>query len=756
MIKTKFNEIEFYNQYKGKITCAYKKDVFVDKEGNTRCNAKRTQEREKYLFKELTKEMVLIECPKNILTIEFETHDKKGEKKVNKEQLKEWIKQTGENAKSHKIDYCICSHGGTSDYFYACNLQNLIENKEKECKKEIAELIVPKEAIDFIDMSNLGKTLIPIINRPHWKEKKYNGAIHKIIEGKNPNKHKNKVPNIVLQRIFDGERPNFIKREIDNESDINSISLSKVIGTAGLKKRGEEYQGVNPWHGSSTGMNFCYNPSKNIWHCFRCNTGGSVAKAIGLNQGVIKSCDEKLSSSQFKEVLEIAREKYGLKKIEKKAIKIFTSRNYQAEEFGKIQPIFYDKAGLWWLWNEKIKCWEIVDEVDILNMINDKTGQDVINSKNRAEIINSLKQFGRKKIPKPIKLTWIQFKDLIIDIKTGKKFEATPEYFVTNPIPWELHKEDYEHTPTIDKIFEEWVGKDYVQTLYEIIAYCLLPDYPLHRLFCFIGGGMNGKSCFLNLLKKFVGENNVCSTELDTLLTSRFEITRLHKKLICQMGETNFSEMNKTSILKKLTGKDIIGFEYKNKNPFEDVNYAKILIATNNLPTTTDKTIGFYRRWMIIDFPNEFSEKKDILDDIPEEEYNSLALKCCSLLKDLLKKRKFHKEGSIKDRMKTYEEKSNPLEKFLKEFTTLENPNESVPKWEFEKRLNEWLKENRFRNMSEQSIGKSLREHGIEDGRVYVEWWENDVQTRKQVRAWMGIQWLANKTDKTKKTGVLT
>jgi len=52
---------------------------------------------------------------------------------------------------------------------------------------------------------------------------------------------------------------------------------------------------------------------------------------------------------------------------------------------------------------------------------------------------------------------------------------------------------------------------------------------------------------------------NVCSTELDSLISSRFEVTRLHKKLVCLMGETNFGEIRKTSILKKLTGKDIIG-----------------------------------------------------------------------------------------------------------------------------------------------------------------------------------------------------
>ena len=62
--------------------------------------------------------------------------------------------------------------------------------------------------------------------------------------------------------------------------------------------------------------------------------------------------------------------------------------------------------------------------------------------------------------------------------------------------------------------------------------------------------------------------------------------------------------------------------------PFDDINYAKLIIATNNLPATTDKTMGFYRRWMIIDFQSIF-RSKDILKDIPEEEYSYLGLKCC-------------------------------------------------------------------------------------------------------------------------------
>ena len=430
----------------------------------------------------------------------------------------------------------------------------------------------------------------------------------------------------------------------------------------------------------------------------------------------------------------------------KKIISNYYGKRDLSTQLLEVQPLYYDENKIWWFWNKEEFKWELTDETNILNFVRNLSFANTIKSKEKSEIIEALKQEARSKKPIEAKKTWVQFKDIIVDILSGEEIKASPKYFITNPIPYPLHKKKLFLTPTIDKIFEEWVGKDYVQTLYEIIAYSLLPDYPMNRLFCFIGAGMNGKSCFLNLLKKFIGQDNCCSTELDTLLTSRFEVTRLHKKLVCMMGETNFNEMSKTSILKKLSGGDLIGFEYKNKNPFQEVNYAKIMIATNNLPTTTDKTIGFYRRWLIIDFPNQFSEKKDILADIPNEEYECLTIKCLMILKDLLEKKEFHNEGSIEERTKKYEDHSDPLEKFIKEFV-IEDADGSIWKFEFEKKLNDWCKENKFRQLSEVMIGKKMKEKGIEQGLKVADWLIDGKN--KQYRAWFGLKFKENNHEKT-------
>jgi len=535
-------------------------------------------------------------------------------------------------------------------------------------------------------------------------------------------------------------------------TELFNLKVSDIIGSMSKSKRIG-----HPLHDSETDANFSLSVDGCLGHCWRHMVSLNAVQFLCVQAGY-SNCEDAGTPHKGrgiskirgdKKAFEVANEeaiKLGLIKETKSSEKKITSvlqahftKKTLAEEIWNVQPYFYDGSKLWWLWDGKEYRWKIVDDKDMLNIVEENSDANTVNSKEKNEILEAMEQYGRKKIPEPFQKTWVQFKGLIINFKTGEEFKATPKYFATNPIPWPLHNERFVETPTIDRIFEEWVGKEYINTLYEIVAYSLIQDYPLHRLFCFIGEGLNGKSCFLRLLKKFVGKENVTATELDVLLTSRFEVTKLHKKLVCIMGETNFAEMEKTSIIKKLTGQDTIGFEYKNKNPFDDYNYAKIVIATNNLPTTTDKTIGFYRRWCIIDFPNKFSEQKDILDDIPEEEYEILAVKSLKILKDLLEKREFTKEGTIEEREKRYEERSNPFDKFWKE-VIVEDSNGNISKKKFKDKLDSWCKESRFRLLSDHTIAKHMKEKGIETTRLTMDWVDSYGKEKPRYWAWEGIK----------------
>jgi len=337
-------------------------------------------------------------------------------------------------------------------------------------------------------------------------------------------------------------------------------------------------------------------------------------------------------------------------------------------------PFFYDRAKMFWMWNKKKYMWEIVDETDLMNMIEEALSfrGETISRTIKGDYLEAFKRVGRKITPKDAPKRWVQFKDKAISLRTGNIYSVTPDYFFCNPIPWDIGES--EETPVLDKLFEEWVGKEYVKTLYEIIAYCCYGDYPIQLLFCLVGSGRNGKSCFLKILSNFLGTHNICSTELDSLVginKSRFETFKLFKKLGCIMGETNFGRMSTSGMLKKLTGGDLVSYEKKGKDAFDANNYAKLLISTNSLPTCEDTSEGFYRRWVIIDFPNNFPEGKDIVESVPEGEYKNLACKVTKLLPKLLESGTITNQGTLDERREKYISASNPLTFFLDSCCTI-------------------------------------------------------------------------------------
>lgn len=384
--------------------------------------------------------------------------------------------------------------------------------------------------------------------------------------------------------------------------------------------------------------------------------------------------------------------------------------------FMEVQPIFYSKEKYWWAWNIKECKWEIVDEIGLMNIFDDIIEMEQISLFIKSHLLEAMKREGRKKMPKKAMKSTLQFKDIFVNAITGETGKATPEYFVTNPIPWKIGKS--EKTPVIDKLFNDWVcseeeGNKWVQTLYEMCAYCLLPDYPIKTCFTLIGKGRNGKTTFLDFLPKFVGEENATTADLKKLATNQFEAWNLHRKLICNIGEIDFSTLKDTRKFKQLVGDDWISFEEKGKTGIIGKNYAKIIIAANNLPSSYDKSDGFFRKWICIDFPNKFKEKTNLLKIIPNVEYENLCKKSIRLLGEMLKRGNFTNQGTVAERAERYEERSSPFTPFLNECCVLDS-DRKIPFWKLYNAYCIYLEERGITKQSKIEFGKKLKKKGFE------------------------------------------
>lgn len=404
-------------------------------------------------------------------------------------------------------------------------------------------------------------------------------------------------------------------------------------------------------------------------------------------------------------------------------------------------PMYYDQANIFWIWDDLEHYWKKIDDLDVLSMLDLAADCNVIASKERVELVNAVKLLARRQKPQDLPKDIIQFKREIINMTTGQRSRASPSYFCKNPIPYRL-------TPNRDvskftSLFRSWVAEKDVEALFEFIGFCLIPDYFIERIFVLFGEGSNGKSVYRKIVRTVLGENNCTSTSLKMLCASpRFESLKLHGKLMCEMGETNLHKLDDTELIKKLSsGKDLIGAEYKGKGHIDFINYAKLLISTNSVPPTDDKVDGFYRRFRIIPFPNQFTEEKDILKDITQEDYEALVSVSLEYADKLLKKREFTGDGTIQHRREQYEHHSNPFDKFYNQFINEDDPNKDIPCWEFEKKLTAWLKENRLRQLSDITIGTHMRQKKVQQVRLWKEWYENQSAVKKQMRCWAGLAW---------------
>jgi P4 family phage/plasmid primase-like protien len=511
------------------------------------------------------------------------------------------------------------------------------------------------------------------------------------------------------------------------EKMINSLSMSEILNELGIDTNKNP---TNCFSHSSNGGK-CFSWNEETAHCFHCD--GSWNKFSLIRES--KNFTDKQTFDWFAEKtglvdeLKKSREEYKKEqKINKntgdsssEASEIF-SRIGQAKAFFEKQPGYFSPEGLWLFWNYNRYCYEIKDEIDLLNSIRKALPlqADTIDAKERGEILASLKQIGRERKPEIKPKGWIQFKDVLVNPKTGEKTNASPKYLLMNPIPHKLGKT--EDTPEINRLFREWVVKEgiqdesYTTTLVEASSYALTDDLFMQRLFPLTGAGCNGKGTFLEFIQRLVGKENCVSVDLKKLSTNNFAMSSIYKKLLAVTGELSHDDLKNTNAIKKLTGEDLIEFEFKGKTSFTDTSITTFFLPGNSLPTTPDKSIGFYRRNLIIDFPNTFEIKNDILSCISEQEYENFCLKCVNTLRGLYETNKFTNEGNYEEREKKYEERSNPLPNFIEE-NCMDEPGANIKLQEFGSRFNDWLKTRRLRPLTIRQIGGILRENGYELGK---------------------------------------
>ena len=149
-----------------------------------------------------------------------------------------------------------------------------------------------------------------------------------------------------------------------------------------------------------------------------------------------------------------------------------------------------------------------------------------------------------------------------------------------------------------------------VQTLVQdFIGYSLCGSTAMQVAHLWVGGGNNGKSVLMNIVKKL--HERTAAMELDKL--QGFAMTSVVGASLVACDESPQRRINQQTLKSLITG-GAVNIEPKYRSAYSYVPTAKWLINANSIPNVRDHTDGWWRRFQIIDWSVRIPEEEVIPD----------------------------------------------------------------------------------------------------------------------------------------------
>lgn len=435
----------------------------------------------------------------------------------------------------------------------------------------------------------------------------------------------------------------------------------------------------------------------------------STVDLINMNEGegrnsklfshILTLQDAGLNKEQCIETLDIINKYVFDKPLSDDEFKTITrddafKANLETNFFGKRKEFLFDKFA-----NHMMDLLNIKRINNQLHVYVDGTYLDGVHriEAKMIEVIPKLSRAQRKEALDYIELLahddtkqadakYIAFRNGILDIETGDLLPFSPDFIITNKI-------DYDYDPlaqselvdrTLDKLA---CGKSDIRALLEECAgYCFYRRNELRKAFILTGDKSNGKSTYIAMLQKMLGDDNTSALDLKEL-GDRFKTSEIYRKLANLGDDIGDEFITDMSIFKKLVTGDRVTAERKGQDPFSFNSYAKLIFSANNLPRTKDRTGAIIDRLIVVPFNATFSKNDPDYD--PYIKYKLVQDDCIQYLiklgieglKRVLERKAFTESEKVNEELDNYNKLNNPILYFFADISVEDLIREPVDVW---------------------------------------------------------------------------
>ena len=215
---------------------------------------------------------------------------------------------------------------------------------------------------------------------------------------------------------------------------------------------------------------------------------------------------------------------------------------------------------------------------------------------------------------------YILFKNGVYDLETRQLLPHSPEYVISNQIPWNYNENAY--SELVDKTLNKLACNDQeIRTLIEeCIGYCFYRDSKLGKCFILTGEKNNGKSTFIFMLNNLLGDDNYSSVDI-TNLARELDIASLANKLANIKDDIadNYMDGLNVSLFKQVATGNRCRGKFLYNDPFDFYPYATLIFSANSIPRIKDPTGAVTKRMVIIPFNAVFTKKDPDFDPFINE-----------------------------------------------------------------------------------------------------------------------------------------
>jgi putative DNA primase/helicase len=328
----------------------------------------------------------------------------------------------------------------------------------------------------------------------------------------------------------------------------------------------------------------------------------------------------------------------------------------------------------------------------------------------------------------------------IVDITSGKMMPHSPDYFFRSKLPAAFDPEA--KCPKFEKFLNEILDGNDALTIQEMFGYCLYRSYPIAAIFMHVGSGSNGKSTLLSVLRRWLGEKNVATYTMQSLIEDRFSVANLRGKLANIFPDLSDTHIFHTAMLKAITGNDAITARQMHVQKAESfISYAKLIYSTNRPPVIDDPSNAMWRRIIEVDYRHTFVENASWQDTLiremtTPEEMSGILNWAIEGLRRLVQSRQFSNAAELEERRKAYMKKAKSTFAFIQDAIEPGSPEDYIEKAAVYTTYITYCRQYGYFLLSQEALHKELK---MEYGMQIRE--EQPRVDGKRLRVYKGLKW---------------